>query len=86
MKTRRARIDRKMESELSMPGQRTLTYFVRESITVQLTSCVTGWDLAKRENVLCIKDKQSSWILTSQTGGQPYRDTSLSEVSVLWPG
>ena len=32
-------------------------------------------------NVLWIKHKRSSWILTSQTGGQPYSDTSPYKVS-----
>ena len=54
-----------------------LTYFVRGSITVRLTSCLTGSDLAKRVNVLWIKHKQSSWILTSQTGGQLYNEVSV---------
>ena len=61
--------------------QRTLTYFERGSITVQLTSCLTGFDLAKQVNVLWIKPKQSSWIITSQKGGQLYSDTSPYEVS-----
>ena len=30
------------------------TYFVRGSITVQLTSCLTGQDLSKQVNVLLI--------------------------------
>ena len=61
--------------------QRTLTYFVRGSITVWLTSCLTGLDLAKQENLLMIKNKQSSWIQSNQTGGQSYSDTSPNEVS-----
>ena len=56
--------------------QRTLTYFIRGSITVRLTSCLTGLDLAEQVNLLLIKHKQSSWIQTSQTGGQLYSDTS----------
>ena len=40
--------------------QRTLAYFVRGSITVWLTSCLTGLDLAKQVNLLLIKHKQSS--------------------------
>ena len=55
---------------------RALTYFVRGSISVQLTSYLTGLDLAKKVNLLFIKHKQSSWIQTGQTGGQPYSDTS----------
>ena len=62
--------------------QRTLTYFLRGSITVlRLNFCLTGFDLAKRVNVLWIKHKQSSWILTSLTTGQLYSDTSRYEVS-----
>ena len=52
--------------------QRTLTYFVRLSITVWLTSCLTGLDSTKLVNLFLIQHKQSSWILTSQTGGQLY--------------
>ena len=62
--------------------QRTLTDFIRGSITVRLTSCLTGLDLARRVNMLWIKHKLSSWILTSITGGQLYRDTSPYEVPV----
>ena len=60
---------------------RTLTYFVRGSITVQLTSCLIGLDLAKQVSMLLIQHKQSSWIQTSQAGGQSYSDTSPSKVS-----
>ena len=49
--------------------QRTLTYFVRGSITVSLTSCLPGLDLADQVNLLLIKHKQSNRIKTSQTGG-----------------
>ena len=52
--------------------QRTL---VRGRITVRLT-CLTGLDSAK----LLIQQKQSSWILTCQTGGQLCSDTSPHEV------
>ena len=41
-------------------NQRTLSYFVRGSITVQLTSCLTGLDWAELVNILSIKLKQSS--------------------------
>ena len=58
-------------------NQRTLTYFVRDRITVWLTSCSTGFDSTKLVNLYLIHYKQSSWIRTSQTGGQPYSDTSL---------
>ena len=36
-------------------AQRTLTYFVRGSITVQLTSCLTGLDLTKQVKLLSIQ-------------------------------
>ena len=61
--------------------QRTLTYIVSGSITVHLTSCLTGLDSTKQVNMLLIQLKQSSWILTSQTGGQPHSDTSPYELS-----
>ena len=66
--------------------EHSLTYFVSWSITVWLTSCLTGLDLAKRVNVLWIKRKQSSWILTSKTGGQPYTDSSSCKVLTPPPG
>ena len=50
------------QSTLGIYGQRTLTYSVRGSITVWLTSCLTGLDLDKQENLLLIKHKQSRWI------------------------
>ena len=37
---------------------RTLTYFLRGSITVQLTSCLTGLDLTKLVNLYLILHKQ----------------------------
>ena len=37
---------------------RTLSYFVRGSMTVQLTSCLTGLDMAEQGNQLMIKHKQ----------------------------
>ena len=40
--------------------QKTLTYFIRGSITVWLTSYLTGLDLAEQVNLLLIKHKQSS--------------------------
>ena len=65
--------------------QRTLTYFIRGSIIAWLTSCLTGLDSTKLVNLYQIQHKQSRWILTSETGGQPYNDTSPNEVvSVLW--
>ena len=64
-------------------SQRTLTYFVRGSITVMLISCLTGLDSV----VLLFKNYQQIDLLgqiqTSQTGGQPYSDTSPYKVSVL---
>ena len=45
--------------------QRTLTYFVRGSITVWLTSCWNGLDLAKQVNLFLIKRKSNSWIQTN---------------------
>ena len=40
--------------------KRTLTYFRRGSITVQLTSCLTGLDLTKPVNLLLIQLWKSS--------------------------
>ena len=40
--------------------QRTLT--LGGSVTVQLTSCLTGYYMTKRVNMLLIKHNQSSWI------------------------
>ena len=62
-------------------SQGTLTYFVRGSITVWLTSYWTGLDSAA---VLMFNQQQIylfSQIQTSQTGGQPYNDTSPYKVS-----
>ena len=64
--------------------QKTLTYFGRGSITVWLTSCLTGYDLTKLVNLCLIQHKQSSRLLTSQTWGQSYNDTLTKNVSVLW--
>ena len=64
--------------------QRTLTYFVKGNITVQLTSCLTGLDSAFLLNwnykQICLFGQ----ILTSQTGGRLYSDTFPYEVSILW--
>ena len=72
------------------PRQRTLTNFVRgRSITVRMTSCLTGLDSTKLLNFYLIQHKQSSRILNSQTGGHPYSDASpyvLSECSLPWIG
>ena len=61
-------------------NQRILTYFVRGSITIRLTSCLTDLNSTKLVNLYRIQHKQSNRILTSQTGGQPYSDTSPYEV------
>ena len=53
----------------------------RESITVRLTPCLTSLDLTKLSNLYLIQQKQSIWILTSQTGGLLYSDTSPCNVS-----
>ena len=41
----------------------------------------TGLDSTKLVILYLIQQKQSSWILTSQTGGHLYSDTSSHEVS-----
>ena len=63
--------------------QRKVTYFIRRRITVWLTTCLTGLDLAKQVNMLLIKHKQSNWIKTSQIGGLMYSDTSPYKVHGL---
>ena len=70
-------------NQVKLLFQRTLTYFVRGSITVwRVTSCLIGLDSTNHVNLYLIQHKQSSWILTSQTGGQPpYSDTSPHKVS-----
>ena len=62
-------------------NQRTLT--IEGSISVQLTSCLTGLELTKQVKLLLIQHKQSSWIQTKLMVGQTYSDTS-PEVSILW--
>ena len=60
----------------------------RGSITIWLTSCLTGLDSTKLVNLYLIQYKQSSRILTSQAGGQPYSNTSpykVSECSLYQP-
>ena len=52
--------------------QRIFTCFVMESMTVRLTSCLTGLDSTNQVDLLEIFMWQCNWILTSQTGGQPY--------------
>ena len=56
--------------------QKTLTYFIRGSITVWLTSYLTGLDLTKPENMFLIQHQQSIWIQSSQIGDQLYSDIS----------
>ena len=73
--------DQQIANLIGWGNQRTLIYFVRGSITVQLTSCLTGLDLAKQVNLLIVWIQQSSWIQTNQTGSQPYTDTSPYKVS-----
>ena len=48
-------------------------------ITERLTSCLTGLDFAEQVNLLLIKHKQIILIQTSQTGGQPFSETSPYE-------
>ena len=63
-------------------------YFIKGSITVRLTSCLTGEDSAALLVVNQIKIYKFGQISTSQTGGQPYSDTSpyeVSECSLAWP-
>ena len=59
-------------------GQRSLT------ITVWLTSCLTGLDSSKQVKLMPIQHKQSSWIQTKYTGGQQYSETSPLELSTRW--
>ena len=48
----------------SWQSQRTLLYFVKGSITVRLTSCLTGLDSTKQFDVFLIRHKQSTCIQT----------------------
>ena len=41
-------------------NQRTLSYFVRGSITVQLTSCLTGLDSTKLANLYLMQHQENS--------------------------
>ena len=54
--------------------QRTLT--MAGSITLWLTPCLTGLHWTKQLKLLLIQHKQSSWIQTNKTRGQPYSYTS----------
>ena len=60
-----------------------ITLTIGGSISVLLTSCLTGLDSTKQVNLLLIQHKQSSWIQTKLRVGQLYIDTS-SLVNVLW--
>ena len=44
-----------------------LPYFVRRSITVRMTFCLTGLNLTKKKNLLLIQNNKSSWIQTNKT-------------------
>ena len=66
---------------LSCPKSNKSPNMVTLSITVQMTSCLTGLDLTKHVKLLFIHHKQSSWNETNKTGGQPYSDTSSYKVS-----
>ena len=48
----------------SWQSQRLLIYFVKGSITVRLTSCLTGLDSIKQSDMFRIRHKQSSYIQT----------------------
>ena len=67
---------------------RTLTYIVRGSITVWLTSCLNGLDLTKLVNLYLIQHKQSSWIRTRKSAVQwyfPLRSKWVfSGLEILW--
>ena len=66
--------------------QRTLTYFIRGNITVQLTSCLTGLDSTKQVNMLLIQHKQSSWFQTktNRRSGIQWIRPRTKKMSVLW--
>jgi len=53
-----------------------------ESITVSLTSCLTGLDSAVRQQTIFCFYLQNRLIQTNRTGGQWYSDTSA--FSILW--
>ena len=61
---------------------RTLTYFIRGSITVRLTSCLNGLNSA----ALVMFNQQLIYLFgqATQTGGQLYSETSPYEVSVCY--
>ena len=71
-----------LKSELLKgPIQRTLTYFVRGSIAVHLTSYVTGLYIAALLIMNQIQIYKFGRIQTSQTGGQRLSHPSPYEVS-----
>ena len=78
MESKQVSINQRLEHhiELNMKPENAYLLCKGRSITVWLTSCLTGLDMAEQVNLLLIKHEQSSWIQTSQTGGQPYSDTS----------
>ena len=63
--------------------QRTLTYFARGSITVHLTSCLTGLDSAALPMFYQLQIYLFGQIQTSQTGGHMYSDTFTYEKESL---
>ena len=65
----------------SAAEQRTLTYFIMGSITVQLTSRFTGLDSAALFMLNYMQIYKFGRTQTSQTGGQPCSDTSPFKVS-----
>ena len=76
-----------LPSELFVTGK-TLLHMIKQitvtiggdSIAVRLTSCFTCLDMTMQVKIFLIQHKQSSWIQTKYTGGQPYSDTSLKLV------
>ena len=60
------------------------THLLRKgSITVWMTSCLTGLDLTKQAKLMLIQHKPSSLSQTKLAWGQPYSVTS-AKVSILW--
>ena len=55
-----------MKIHLQRQLQSENTHFIKESITVRLTSCLTGLNLPKRVNLLIVLMQQNSRIQTSQ--------------------
>ena len=71
-------------------GQSILIYFVRgsiQSITVRLTSCLTGLDLNKQVIMFKFNISNAAKMQTNLTWRTPHSDTSpytLSEYSLVW--